>query len=441
MILWLAASDCQIKSECNEGRDVSCSPLPWLLFLKTWRPRFLFVENNQAPASLSAFVVNDSSGRLTQVTGSPFAHVTTNPTFLSQPVADRNGRFLYVSNYNEGTVYAYSLNQSSGTVSSISGSPYSGFNTPLPVAIDGRSRFVFVSENNASVKAHRIGSDGTLTSYQTVTGGVQPGYPIVDAFDRFVFVGNYNGSNLAYPYKIDQSTGALTAGATAGYNSTTSLMTIEPTGRVLFSVNQAAGAILYSFLIDQTTGGLTTVDQDSVSGGVQGISLPGAAANPGRSVVSTNGRFLYVPNTSNNQRSISAYSIDTSTGILTQIAGSPFGTSGDGVQVPAIHPSGNFMYVANNVSSTIDVFAMNSQTGALSVIAGSPFAAGTGPGAVVVDPGGFFAFVPNYNAGAGNTVSVFSINQTTGAMTQIAGSPYAVGNGPSGATVVSYLVF
>ncbi|HMW60048.1 MAG TPA: hypothetical protein PKX74_07130 [Leptospiraceae bacterium] len=35
-------------------------------------------------------------------------------------------------------VYAYSLN-------------HSGFNTPLPVAIDARSRFVFVSENNASI--------------------------------------------------------------------------------------------------------------------------------------------------------------------------------------------------------------------------------------------------------------------------------------------------
>jgi hypothetical protein len=75
---------------------------------------------------------------------------------------------------------------------------------------------------------------------------------------------------------------------------------------------------------------------------------------------------------------------------------------------------------AGNVSA----YTINSSTGALSAVAGSPFAAGTEPRSVTVDPSGQFAYVANQGD---NTVSAYTINSATGALSAVAGSPFAAG--------------
>jgi 6-phosphogluconolactonase (cycloisomerase 2 family) len=52
-------------------------------------------------------------------------------------------------------------------------------------------------------------------------------------------------------------------------------------------------------------------------------------------------------------------------------------------------------------------------------------AAGTNPYSVTVDPSGKFAYAANFNS---NNISVYTIDQTTGALT--AGTPVAAGTGP-----------
>ena len=66
--------------------------------------------------------------------------------------------------------------------------------------------------------------------------------------------------------------------------------------------------------------------------------------------------------------------------------------------------------------------------GALTALAGSPFAAGGGPSAAAVDPAGNFLYVAN--AVSGN-VSVFAIEAGTGALSAVSGSPYAAGTLPA----------
>src|SRR4029077_3815572 len=65
-------------------------------------------------------------------------------------------------------------------------------------------------------------------------------------------------------------------------------------------------------------------------------------------------------------------------------------------------------------------------TGALTQVSGSPFAAGTEPKSVAFSPGG------GYLATAGrfsNDVSMFSVNGS-GELQQVTGSPFATGVGP-----------
>ena len=65
-------------------------------------------------------------------------------------------------------------------------------------------------------------------------------------------------------------------------------------------------------------------------------------------------------------------------------------------------------------------------TGALSEVAGSPFAAGLDPQSVTVDPTGRFAYVANRQSA---DVSAYVIDAGTGALSEIAGSPFAGGIG------------
>jgi DNA-binding beta-propeller fold protein YncE len=98
-----------------------------------------------------------------------------------------------------------------------------------------------------------------------------------------------------------------------------------------------------------------------------------------------------------------------------------------------VHPSGKFAYVTNAGSNNISGYTINPSTGALTAIAGSPFAAGFSPISVAVDPNGKFAYVANWE---GNNVSGYTINPNTGALTAIAGSPFAAGTRPFCVTVM-----
>ena len=75
-----------------------------------------------------------------------------------------------------------------------------------------------------------------------------------------------------------------------------------------------------------------------------------------------------------------------------------------------------FAYVANIASNTVSGYTINPTTGALTAI--DSFTAGTNPVSITVDPTGKFAYVANSGS---NNVSGYTINPTTGALTSISG--------------------
>ncbi|MCK7466825.1 MAG: lactonase family protein [Desulfosudis oleivorans] len=91
--------------------------------------------------------------------------------------------------------------------------------------------------------------------------------------------------------------------------------------------------------------------------------------------------------------------------------------------------SGKFAYVANRSSNTISVYAIDQTTGALT--AGTAVATGTNPDSVTIDPSGRFAYAANYNS---NTISVYTIDQITGDL--IAGTAVAAGTNPVSVTII-----
>jgi 6-phosphogluconolactonase len=144
-------------------------------------------------------------------------------------------------------------------------------------------------------------------------------------------------------------------------------------------------------------------------------------------------RFAYVANRGSNN--ISAFSIDSVTGTMTALAGSPFAAGNLPVAI-AVDPTGHFAYVVNQKDATLSAFLIDRSSGALTEVSGSPFTTGLSPTSVAVAniPSGSFVYVANGGAGS---LTAYAITAASGALTALTGSPYAAGNSPSSVAVDS----
>ena len=122
---------------------------------------------------------------------------------------------------------------------------------------------------------------------------------------------------------------------------------------------------------------------------------------------------------------VAAYRVDPSSGSFKSVLGSPF-TGGNSPISVVVHPSGKFVYSANQTGNDISLFDVDSNTGELKeVMPRTP--AGLNPTAMITDSGGDLIFVANETS---NNVSVFSVSASDGTLTEIQGSPFPAGAKP-----------
>lgn len=167
-----------------------------------------------------------------------------------------------------------------------------------------------------------------------------------------------------------------------------------------------------AFSINSSTGALTAVTGSPFGMPYQGVNS--VAAAPAVLLAST---AAIIGN-----GTVSVWTITSGTGVLTPASGSPYVISGAGVSV-TVNAAGTVAYVPYNADAIL-AYSIDATTGALTAVTGSPFATGStgAPGVISINPAGTFAYVPNSNA----TLSGFSIDPITGALTPLTGSPFAV---------------
>jgi 6-phosphogluconolactonase len=147
-------------------------------------------------------------------------------------------------------------------------------------------------------------------------------------------------------------------------------------------------------------------------------------------VASAADRFVYV-NNQHQPNTITAFQI-TENGSLTQLADSPFLTGGVGAEGPiesmaiVAFGSASYLYAANGNDGTVSVFTINKTTGNITPISGSPFGAGGTSGTydMAASPNRKFLFVSNE---ATTDIHVLAIDRSTGGLTEISGSPFDAG--------------
>ena len=154
---------------------------------------------------------------------------------------------------------------------------------------------------------------------------------------------------------------------------------------------------------------------------VAGKGLFGVSIDP-------SGKFLYVPNQT--EMNVYGFAIGSS-GTLTPVAGSPFGTTGTPVATLAVSlSSASYLYVTDSANNVVNSYHIDSMTGGLTH---------TGSAATGSQPS-YLAAVGNllYSTNVqGGNISGFVL-KSDGTMTPAPGSPFMIGSQPvSGAAILS----
>ena len=206
---------------------------------------------------------------------------------------------------------------------------------------------------------------------------------------------------------------------------------VDPSGKFAYvaslGCNDDSGGYVSMYTINPATGALS-----------KGSAVPSMDYSPESVTVDPSGKFAYVANFGDDydsDGSVAMYTINATTGALTYTGG----INGDNgsfccFDSVAVNPSAKFAYVAEGGSSTsVSMYTINATTGALTSI--GSIAAGGIPNWVAVDPSGKFAYVANAGDtfGSAGNLSMYTINATTGALTSI--GTIAAGTDPNSVAV------
>jgi len=166
--------------------------------------RFVYVAN-AGSNNVSAYTIDATTGALAAVAGSPFA-AGTNPQSVGM---DPSGRFVYVANAG-GNVSGYAINPGTGALSAVPNSPFTAGTSPAGVTVDASGKFLYVTNSGGgNVSRFTINATtGELTSNGTVTAGTTPVSVTVDASGGFAYVANSGSGNVS-AYTVNSGTGAL----------------------------------------------------------------------------------------------------------------------------------------------------------------------------------------------------------------------------------------
>jgi 6-phosphogluconolactonase (cycloisomerase 2 family) len=142
-------------------------------------------------------------------------------------------------------------------------------------------------------------------------------------------------------------------------------------------------------------------------------------------------QYVYVSDDIAGSNLVEGFSVNIDTGVATAIAGSPWSTGGAGLgggyyitpRTVLAHYN-NHLYVINGGSSTIGIFTINLVTGALTLESSTTSTGGScatyGCG-MAISPNGRFAYVVNGNS---HSVAAFTVDAFTGALAAVPGGSY-----------------
>jgi len=320
--------------------------------------------------------------------------------------------FAYFPAQSGSSLQIREFNPNDGTLSEISGSPFSVSSKGL-VYPDPGGRFMYAALFVAApdnVKGYSILRSGALTptSSPLSSANNQPTYIGFTPDGSLLFTGNYASLDVS-AFFIDRSTGNLTKVgdfATSCGCGNLAQLRVTPNGKYLYVAGNGGPNPITEYSINQTTGSLSLIG-----------NVP-AVASMDAILVDPTSTYLYAVSSNG---TILGYSISPDTGALSALSGSPFSGAAGNYRA-AMHPSGRYLYTVNIGGAQLARHDIASN-GALS--APTTLSFGANLQYVTIDPTGRYGFV---NDGSSANFYVFSIDQSNDNPTLISGNPF---NAPS----------
>ncbi len=287
-----------------------------------------------------------------------------NPSFLAF-APDR--RHLYAVNEASptGQVSAFAIDGATGELTFLNRVSSEG-QGPAHLSVDPGGRFVLVSNyNDGAIATIAIAADGRLgATADTANPGRNAHQILTDASGRNVLVPCL-GANLVAQFAFDPQSGALTPHATPSVASAPGAgprhLDLHPGQRWAYVINELSSSIT-AHDYDAATGLLTP--RDTVS------TLPagfGGSNTCAEIFVHPSGRFVYGSNRGHD--SVARFAVDAQTGALTPLGHTP--TGGRTPRSFGLTPDGALLLVANQRSDDVRVFRVDPISGELTAV-GTP---------------------------------------------------------------------
>ncbi|MGH8287506.1 MAG: lactonase family protein [Steroidobacteraceae bacterium] len=317
---------------------------------------------------IQAFTIG-SSGALTLVgtynTG--FVNGSTYPDIA----VDSQSAHLYLASAGDNEVAGFAIDQSSGALTPLTGSPYpAGAGASAIPAFSPNGKFLYVMDQSATVgttegnavSGYSIGTDGSLTPIpgSPFAAGTGPTWISFTPDGNFAYVAD-TGEDAISAYSVNTTTGALTPLSTPTYTTDE-----HPQDLTIDS----SGQHLYAPVANGSTAGAVQVFTINADGALTAVGSTPAGVTPVFLDIDPTAAFAYVA--SKDGAEVYGYSISSSTGALTALSPSSFSTgTGSLPQFITIDPSGKFGYTANEGTANISEFAIDQTTGDLNPIVGN----------------------------------------------------------------------
>jgi|SRR5690625_34036 len=277
---------------------------------------------------------------------------------------------VYPGSTGHGTITAYGIDSETGLLTLINEQSVEG-RGPAHVSVDPLGRFVYVSnysEGNLSVFG--LDEGGSLSEAVQViqhegssinerrqnAPHVHSAVPSADG--RFIYVSDL-GLDKILIYQINDATGQLTSAQTAYAENTPGSgprhFALHPSGQYAYSAEELSSTVAV-FEVNQDNGGLDQIQRISML--PEGYEGNNSAADIH---LSPDGEFVYASNRGHD--SIVIYKVDGGTGML-EIVGHE-DTRGGHPRNFLMDRNGDFVFVANRDDDNVVIFARNRDTGEL----------------------------------------------------------------------------
>jgi hypothetical protein len=337
---------------------------------------YAFVDTGGTIEELS---LNTTAGTLLDTTG------YTGPTTPNEPgfgMVVAQGQYLYTSFPGVGQIYGYTIS-ASGAVTQI-GTPVDA-SYMIGSTLGGLQSFItnpagtllfVLNPDGPAVYVYTIGTGGALTAAGSTLLPFLPENMGTDGLGNYLYVTSASTDTSVTPaiaaYTINNTNGSLTSvsgspfsGNLNGVLNAYGMLQVEgdPSGKYLIGTTSAVigDNHLYVYNIQQTGATAGAITPVSGSPFTTTYSPYRIAVQP-----SAGGDLVYsfsLNGLGTGDNAVEGYTLNTSTGALTAIAGSPFITSSNTGDWGQFDQSGTYLYVLDTTTTVMAVYNVGTTGG------------------------------------------------------------------------------